>query len=337
MAGTSSLAAQRSSVQAAAIPGLLAVLRQVFEATMSHDIDAFEPFALRCLGRLVGFDGAVWGSGVVAPGPRCALTISHASVVDRPRTLLSEYAGLSTRDPVTERWLARPEQAIRVGVDATYGSRAHAPVGEYLRRHRIRHLLLLSTGKDGTMAPTRSRSWITAYRECARPFGDADVARLHALLPLWDQARELCLARHLERLARAHPVHRGAMALVDRSGVIHVAEHEFSELTGWARGDCLPPTLSAQPGLPIAPNNIAWRVHDCGSWLLLHAGPPGAAALLSPRERQVAESYGEGLSHKEIARRLGSSPSTVRTQLQTIYRRLGVHSRTELQRALEAS
>ena len=35
-----------------------------------------------------------------------------------------------------------------------------------------------------------------------------------------------------------------------------------------------------------------------------------------------------------IARELGSSPSTVRTQLQTVYRRLGVHSRTQLQRAL---
>jgi DNA-binding NarL/FixJ family response regulator len=87
----------------------------------------------------------------------------------------------------------------------------------------------------------------------------------------------------------------------------------------------------------MAPNNIGWHVRECGSWLLLHASPPGAAAALSRRERQVAEVYGEGLSHKEIARRLGSSPSTVRTQLQSIYRRLGVHSRTELQRAIEAS
>ena len=44
--------------------------------------------------------------------------------------------------------------------------------------------------------------------------------------------------------------------------------------------------------------------------------------------------YAEGLTHKEIAQQLGSSPSTVRTQLQSVYRRLGVHTRTQLQRAI---
>ena len=72
------------------------------------------------------------------------------------------------------------------------------------------------------------------------------------------------------------------------------------------------------------------RVEAAGAWMLVVATRGGASQGLSQRERQVALHYVQGLSYKEIARELGSSPSTVRTQLQTVYRRLGVHSRTQL-------
>ena len=76
-----------TSLDPALMSGALSTLLQVYEATLSQDIDAFEPFALRCLGRLIGFDGAVWGSGRVAPGRIAELSITRASVVDRPATL----------------------------------------------------------------------------------------------------------------------------------------------------------------------------------------------------------------------------------------------------------
>ncbi len=43
---------------------------------------------------------------------------------------------------------------------------------------------------------------------------------------------------------------------------------------------------------------------------------------LSPRERQIAEAYSGGASHKEIAQDLGVAPTTVRTHIGTIYRKL---------------
>src|SRR5664279_929050 len=39
-----------TSLDPASMAGALSALLQVYEATLSHDIDAFEPFALRCLG-----------------------------------------------------------------------------------------------------------------------------------------------------------------------------------------------------------------------------------------------------------------------------------------------
>ena len=329
-----------ASPDVALMPGALAAVLQVFEATLSQDIDAFEPFAVRCLGRLIGFDGAVWGSGVVAAGRTAELSITRASVVDRPATLLGEYPELAPRDPVTARFLACPDQPITVKVEDYYQTRSTAAVGEYLQRHRIAHLLLLGCGSAEVGTQARARQWITAYRESAHPFDDLQIVRLQTLLPLWNLARELCLARHMERLARANPVEGCVIAICDRSGLIHAAEPGFSDLTALRRGDTISCQALAHPHGPAhaapAVTGVSLSMKDTGSWVLLQATRDGVSAALSQREKQVAWHYVEGRSHKEIARELGSSPSTVRTQLQNVYRRLGVHTRTELQRALAA-
>lgn len=53
-------------------------------------------------------------------------------------------------------------------------------------------------------------------------------------------------------------------------------------------------------------------------------------SVLSTRERQIAEEYSKGESYQQIADRLCLAPSTVRTHLATIYRKLGVSSKLEL-------
>lgn len=61
-----------------------------------------------------------------------------------------------------------------------------------------------------------------------------------------------------------------------------------------------------------------------------------AKEALSDREHEVATAYVDGQNYKEIARALGIAPSTVRTHLRTVYRKLGVTSRTELTQSLDA-
>jgi DNA-binding CsgD family transcriptional regulator len=51
---------------------------------------------------------------------------------------------------------------------------------------------------------------------------------------------------------------------------------------------------------------------------------------LTAAERQVALAVLSGLSNADIARMRGSSPRTVANQLATIFRKLGVRSRSEL-------
>ncbi len=64
---------------------------------------------------------------------------------------------------------------------------------------------------------------------------------------------------------------------------------------------------------------------------LVHGGLPGGGdrdglSRLSDRERDVLACLAEGLSRREIGERLGVSPNTVRTHVQSILHKLEIHS-----------
>ena len=64
-----------------------------------------------------------------------------------------------------------------------------------------------------------------------------------------------------------------------------------------------------------------------------HASVPrtdDASVRLTDRQRQVAACVAEGMSNKQIGRRLGISPTTVKTHLHNIFERVGVGGRTLL-------
>lgn len=62
----------------------------------------------------------------------------------------------------------------------------------------------------------------------------------------------------------------------------------------------------------------------------LAALPEAQRALLSPRETEVLLALATGASTRELSAQLFISEHTVRNHLKAIYRKLGVHSRTEL-------
>lgn len=61
----------------------------------------------------------------------------------------------------------------------------------------------------------------------------------------------------------------------------------------------------------------------------------GERLSLTRREREIARAYADGGTYQRIAKQLGTAPSTVRTHLATIYRKLGVSSKLALLKVLE--
>jgi DNA-binding NarL/FixJ family response regulator len=55
----------------------------------------------------------------------------------------------------------------------------------------------------------------------------------------------------------------------------------------------------------------------------------GSAPPLTPREREVLQSIADGLSGRQIARRLGISESTARTHMENVRKKLGARSQTQ--------
>jgi DNA-binding CsgD family transcriptional regulator len=60
-------------------------------------------------------------------------------------------------------------------------------------------------------------------------------------------------------------------------------------------------------------------------------------APLTKRQRDIASLLVEGKQNKEIARRLGISEHTVKSQLLRAYRRLGINNRTQLAIAVRSA
>jgi DNA-binding NarL/FixJ family response regulator len=67
----------------------------------------------------------------------------------------------------------------------------------------------------------------------------------------------------------------------------------------------------------------------------LHGAAPGQGAAgepLTPREREVVQAIAEGLSNKEMSRRLGISVKTVETHRASVMRKIGAHSALDVAR-----
>ncbi|WP_242905738.1 LuxR C-terminal-related transcriptional regulator [Actinomadura terrae] len=92
-------------------------------------------------------------------------------------------------------------------------------------------------------------------------------------------------------------------------------------LQGWA-------TLTSQPLQGTGPGAAAVTIRPASGLELL----PAVTAWhgLTFREGTVVEHALEGLSAKQIARRLSLSPHTVNDHFKAIYRKIGVHGRDEL-------
>ena len=55
----------------------------------------------------------------------------------------------------------------------------------------------------------------------------------------------------------------------------------------------------------------------------------GVSNLITPREKQILTSLGQGLSYRDTAASLGISLATVQSHIRNLYRKLAVHSQVQ--------
>lgn len=158
---------------------------------------------------------------------------------------------------------------------------------------------------------------VNAYVDVAEGRLDAAIATLISLrartapLATWDAVRTVLLALALARRDDTN----AALELLQT-----LNETWRSRVAPW-RG-MIPPELDVLAGQHIP----GWQQRPADVL------PPAAASLdrirLTPREHDVLRLLARGLSREQIARQLFVSPNTVKSQLRSLYRKLGVSSRT---------
>jgi len=146
---------------------------------------------------------------------------------------------------------------------------------------------------------------ITENEDAAREAFE-DALQLDDGVSAFERARtQLCFGEHLRRHGRRRDsrIHLGAaLEVFEASGARPWAERARSELRA--------------------------------SGLTLQRREPAAQEQLTQQELQVARLVAEGKTNREVAATLFLSPKTIEFHLTHIYRKLDIHSRSELVRRI---
>ncbi|GIV00444.1 MAG: DNA-binding response regulator [Actinomycetota bacterium] len=183
-----------------------------------------------------------------------------------------------------------------------------------LRHERDLLVLDVATGGEDALRAAREHRPDVVLMDVAMP-GMSGIEATRRIKELDPDARVLILSGHDDPLLLARAVQAGAVGLLRKTeAVAAVAEA----------------VRRAYRGEPIHDEDEV----ETALRRLRHrrsADADAAARLqrLTPRERQVLERMATGASSEEIARALGMSPHTLRTHVQNILLKLGVHSKME--------
>ncbi|WP_181321980.1 helix-turn-helix transcriptional regulator [Trinickia symbiotica] len=158
------------------------------------------------------------------------------------------------------------------------------------------------------------------------------------LFPHLMEAWSINQALHAEKIRVRPDERQWTVAVADPAGLLHYVEPDARPLLEleWPgmRTQRLPEhavhDLLNRPGQRVDGTHIIVVPAMAGRLLFLKLRARVAADSLTPREHAIAAQIAQGLTHKEIARRLDLSPATVRNQIQSIHERLDVRNNAQL-------
>ncbi|SER11741.1 regulatory protein, luxR family [Solimonas aquatica] len=287
--------------------------------------EQFRSWALAQLARLIPCDGAIWGSGSVAPLKFHTVTV-HGLPSEFPQRL-QDSTPLNPIVPRLMQSLDTPVDMADVMDDAQFFASelyrdTFAPYG--IER-------ILATGHLDRRSGLYSL--LTLYRkDRGQRFTEQERARQkRAVYHLFNAASHTFFV-HVASTHRERPP-GSAAAVVDGAGVFHEAQLRFLDLLDERVPERDPQRLPFElppPGETRGFGDLMLRSEAYGDLFLVILWPAGPLDRLTAREREVVFCVAQGLSFKQAAKKIGVAPSTVANHLYRVYRKLGVCSRTEL-------
>lgn len=306
---------------------LLELYRLAHEAPLTE----FQMRALEVVRTGLGFDSALWGTGVVTPQ---GVVVHSLYLFRQPPEMIENYERIKQHDTLSIEAFGNLGQTLNVAMsDPHWRARVHPEMLAHIQRYGMENTL------STTVADPLSGLWsaISFYRsDTHRPFTEAQRRFKQNLMPHLIETLTIKRFDYVRNGGGKTP--KQTLAICDRHGILHYAEPGFpvamtSEWPEWP-GVRLPAALidklfmresHSHSGqalvITLAPLNDMW---------LLSLRKKSKIDLLSARELQVAKYFAQGMTYREISKKLHISPVTVRNHLRAIYAKLEINNKAEM-------
>lgn len=304
-------------------------LLQLYREAREMEPDAFQRSVLERLQGLVPFDFIAWGGGEAAERQ-----VTEVTVLNQDQRVLTEWPEVGPWDRFCDLTLQQMNRTWHFDDIPDY--RNTLAYNEHWRNFDISHMMatIMCEPMEGFV------SFMGLFHEdIARPFSEEERALIQLLMPHLAEA----LRVNRQWTVTTAGGSADATAMIDSGGRILASQGAFNELIreewGQEPDDRVPEVLveASRRGTAWCGRQIQVHFRAFGHNRLLRVRPLPPLSSLPPRAREVAEMFGAGLSHKEVARRLALSPDTVRKHLAYVYEALGIRSKADLGRLLSLS
>jgi DNA-binding CsgD family transcriptional regulator len=299
---------------------LEALISRLYRSTRDIDIAHFRAWALSEVQMLIAFDAAIWSTGHLST--RSFHTHTSIGLPRHFPDLLLENLSIN---PIRKRLFNNVGQAIDMAdvVDDTtfFTSDIYHQV---FQPHQISRIL----SSIHICRRTGIYTLLSLYRsDPENRFLETEKQQHQRLLyHLVESASHACILS-LKNADEPYACH----AICDREGIYHEAEPQFMDL--------MESTLHVQDTtrFPLDVSCAEQRVKELiirsqqlGDLFRLSIRESSPMDTLTKREQEVVEGVTQGLSFKQIGRKLALSPSTISNHLYRIYQKLNINNRSEL-------
>lgn len=301
---------------------ILALYRTSHEVPYHH----FKENALELLKQSIDFDSAWWGIASANP-----LKIHRLHLHNCPATIVDDYPLHMAADFFREALIKHPEVSINLADLISREAYVRSPLYRHLGRH---YKIEWSLGTLLIEPVSSLMEFVTLWRhDGLRPFNEDERQTKELLMPHLAQAHRNARLHHL----LADGLLQGsAWAVTDDQAYLREVSPAFiarlsNEWPDW-QGSHLPEALQLciSQGCSFKGKKVLVDVSPREGFYFLEARYPSPLERLAPREREVAQRYGQGQTYAEIATALFLSPATVRNLISRCYKKLGVNNKSEL-------
>jgi len=309
------------------------LLNTTYRTAVSVQIGEFEDLLVPMLQELLPFDSAWMGqSTITSMGP-----VLHSSrLFNLPQEYLNDWAKVKRIDPLAQMVTSAPGIPASVCIA---DSNLHEEFRAFFAKFRIAHAMCAISVDPASKVCTH----LSLYRNSlASPFSTDQMDFHEAIMPNIVSAIAINRIRHINNAHICTGIRSSGIALTSSIGVIMHTDPIFGDfmLLEWPDWDgaYLPKALGVPPGPGVKASYSGKRIsvdmEGMDDQVMVVAKFRTKKDLLSPRESAVTVLYGEGNTYKEVAKRLGISPTTVRHHLRQAYSKLGIQDKAEITNVL---